>query len=240
MYLALLLPLAHLQPQRTRLPSPVRRGFSWPTPVGRDFSRALRSKRCPVIFRIACALPVCLLASTAHVLAGDVVDLAASLIGRPYVWGAEGPRSFDCSGLTQYVFQEFGIDLPRRAVDQSKTGDSARRLQRGDLLFFSTDADQSLVTHVGIYEGADVMIDASKRHGRVRRDNLREDFWVDRFLFARRISAMAGDDEPRETRDNRTDDPPGRSSDRRRAAVGIIERIAGELFKRPTGTRRLR
>ena len=193
-----------------------------------------------MIVRIACAIPVCLLASTAPVLAGDVVDLAAGLIGRPYVWGAEGPRSFDCSGLTQYVFQEFGIDLPRRAVDQSKTGDPARRLQRGDLLFFSTDADQSLVTHVGIYEGNNVMIDASKRHGRVRRDNLREDFWVDRFLFARRVSALTGDDEPREARDDRTGDPPGRSSDRRRTAVRIVERIAGELFKMPTRTGRLR
>jgi hypothetical protein len=193
-----------------------------------------------VILRMACAIPVCLLASTAHVLAGDVVDLAASLIGRPYVWGAEGPRSFDCSGLTQFVFQEFGIDLPRRAVDQSKTGDPTRRLQRGDLLFFSTDADRSLVTHVGIYEGADMMIDASKRHGRVRRDNLREDFWVDRFLFARRVIALAGDDESREARDDGTGDLPGRSTGRRRAAVRVIERIAGELFKLPTGTSRLR
>jgi len=193
-----------------------------------------------VILRTACAIPVCLLAATAHVLAGDVVDLAAGLIGRPYVWGAEGPKSFDCSGLVQFVFQEFGIDLPRRAVDQSKTGDPTRRLQRGDLLFFSTNADRSLVTHVGIYEGADVMIDASKRHGRVRRDNLREEFWVDRFLFARRVSALAGDDEPRETRDDRAGDPPGRSTGRRRTAVRIIERIAGELFKLPTGTSRLR
>ncbi len=152
----------------------------------------------------------------------------------------KAPDSFDCSGLTQYVFQEFGIDLPRRAVDQSKTGDPARRLQRGDLLFFSTDADQSIVTHVGIYEGADVMIDASKRHGRVRRDNLREDFWVDRFLFTRRVSALAGDDESRETRDERVGNPPGRSTDKRRADVRIIERIARELFKLPTGTSRLR
>ncbi len=96
------------------------------------------------------------------------------------------------------------------------------------------------MTHVGIYEGDDVMIDASKRHGRVRRDNLREDFWVDRFLFARRLSALAGDDEPREARDDRAGDPPGRSTGRRRTAVRIIERIAGELFKLPTGTSRLR
>ena len=119
--------------------------------------------------RYPCAFSVC--ASTA--VAEDAVDLAASLIGRPYVWGAEGPHAFDCSGLTQYVYQEFGIELPRRAISQSKFGDPAgRRLQRGDLLFFSTDSRQSLVTHVGLYEGDGMMIDASKRYGRVRRDSL--------------------------------------------------------------------
>jgi NlpC/P60 family protein len=186
-----------------------------------------------VIPRIACAIPVCLLLSNAQLLADDVVDFAARFIGRPYVWGAEGPNSFDCSGLTQYVFQEFGIELPRRAVDQSRAGDpSGRRLQRGDLLFFSNDARQSLVTHVGIYEGSNIMIDASKRHGRVRRDDLREDFWIERFMFARRVNASA-DDEIRVAGDDRTDDPPRRSSDRRRATVRIIEVIAGELLKIP-------
>ena len=191
-----------------------------------------------MIPRIACAVPVCLLLSTSHALAEDVVDFAARFIGRPYVWGAEGPSSFDCSGLTQYVFQEFGINLPRRAIDQSRVGDStSRRLQRGDLLFFSTDPGQSLVTHVGLYEGNDVMIDASKRHGRVRRDNLREDFWVDRFMFARRVGDLLDAEEPRDTRNDRTGDAPRRSSDRRRAAVRIVERIAGELFKIPARSR---
>jgi cell wall-associated NlpC family hydrolase len=121
--------------------------------------------------RTACTVSLSLVAFTAHASASDVVDLAASLIGRPYVWGAEGPNSFDCSGLTQYVFGEFGIDLPRRAIDQSETGDPIRgRLRRGDLVFFSSDTRRSLVTHVGIYEGNGVMLNASKRHGRVRRD----------------------------------------------------------------------
>ncbi len=177
---------------------------------------------------------MCVLLSVSGAFAQDVVDHAAKFIGRPYVWGAEGPSSFDCSGLTQYVFQEFGIDLPRRAIDQSRVGDPAgRRLQRGDLLFFSTDARQSLVTHVGLYEGNNVMIDASKRHGRVRRDNLREDFWVDRFLFARRVRASVDSDEPPDPRDDQSGDAPRRSSDRRRATVRIIERIAGELLKMP-------
>jgi cell wall-associated NlpC family hydrolase len=172
-----------------------------------------------VIRKIAYVVPVCLLVSAPSAAADDVVDLAATLIGRPYVWGAEGPTAFDCSGLTQYVYQEFGIELPRRAVDQSKFGDHVRRLQPGDLLFFSTDLRQSLVTHVGLYEGNGMMIQASKRYGRVRRDRFEEPYWRERFMIARRV------------REDRSDP----SSDRRRATVRVIERLAGALFKRPRG-----
>jgi hypothetical protein len=187
-----------------------------------------------VIRTIAYAVPVSLLVFASHALAEDAVDHAARLIGRPYVWGAEGPKSFDCSGLTQYVYQEVGITLPRRAINQSTFGERADgRLQRGDLLFFSTDAGASLVTHVGIYERDGVMIDASKRHGRVRRDELDDPFWVERFLFARRV-LMGEDDAPIRSTD-RTGDTPSRSSGRRAATIRVIERIAGELFKRPRG-----
>ena len=180
-----------------------------------------------MIRNIAYAVPVCFLcASGAH--AEDVVDLAAQLIGRPYLWGAEGPDAFDCSGLTQYVYEKVGIDIPRRAINQSQFGDAAGRgLQRGDLLFFSNDSRQSLVTHVGLYEGGGVMIDASKRHGRVRRDSLDDPFWVERFMFARRVGQSA--------RSVRIGDPSRRSSDRRQTTIRVIERIAGELFKRPRG-----
>jgi cell wall-associated NlpC family hydrolase len=162
---------------------------------------------------------VCLLISVSSAHAEDVVDLAATLIGRPYVWGAEGPNTFDCSGLTQYVYREFGIDLPRRAVDQSKVGDQVRRFQPGDLLFFSTDLRQSLVTHVGLYEGNGRMIQASKRSGRVRRDSFDEPYWRERFMIARRVQI---------------EDRSGRSTDRRRSTVQeALVRLAGELFKRP-------
>jgi hypothetical protein len=180
-------------------------------------------------------VPVCLLISVSSALAEDVVDLAAALIGRPYVWGAEGPNAFDCSGLTQYVYQEFGIDLPRRAVDQSKFGDHVRRLQPGDLLFFSTDSRQSLVTHVGLYEGNGMMIQASKRHGRVRRDSFEDPYWRERFMIARRVGHTTGGDKRPDRRAGGSNDRSTRSSDRRRAAVRVIERIAGELFKLPRG-----
>jgi NlpC/P60 family len=185
-----------------------------------------------VVPRTACAIPLSLLVFSASppASASDAVDFAASLIGRPYVWGAEGPKAFDCSGLTQYVFQRFGVDLPRRAISQSRVGDRTRALRRGDLVFFSTDPGDSLVTHVGIYEGRGVMIDASKRHGRVRRDDLNDEYWEDRFLFARRVTSGrvidAGDDEVVVSR-------PRERTDRRRAAIRVLGRIAEELLRRP-------
>ena len=193
--------------------------------------------------RTSCAIPLSLLLVPAPALAQDAVDLAARMIGRPYVWGAEGPNSFDCSGLTQYVFGKVGIDLPRRAINQSQAGGPAgNRLRRGDLLFFSTDTRRSLVTHVGIYEGRGTMIEASKRYGRVRRDMLDDPYWQDRFMFARRVTArliqarstgsgQAG--EERRPNDERAGRRPDSTSDRRRVAVRILEEVAGVLIRRP-------
>src|SRR4029450_7877503 len=138
--------------------------------------------------------------------------------------------SFDCSGLTQYVYGQYGIDLPRRAISQSESGDPVgRRLRRGDLLFFSTDPGGTLVTHVGIYEGNGVMIDASKRHGKVRRDSLDDDYWVERFMFAKRIPDS---DDTLEV-PVPLPPPPSSSSGRRRAATRVLEEIADVLLRRP-------
>ena len=182
--------------------------------------------------RVLCAVFVSFVAAD-RAFAGDVVDFAASLIGRPYVWGAEGPRSFDCSGLTQYVFQKFGVDLPRRAVSQSKTGTSTgRHLRRGDLVFFASNSKRSVVTHVGIYEGDGMMIDASQRHGRVTRDHLDEPFWAERFMFARRVTDDRWSDQ-RTGQGEHVRREPGRSSNRRDEALRIIGRVAEALLKRP-------
>lgn len=176
-----------------------------------------------------CAMSLCVLL-LATPASADPVALAASLIGRPYVWGAEGPREFDCSGLTQYVYGEYGIELPRRAISQSRVGDRiGPQLQRGDLVFFSTDAGGSLVTHVGIYEGRGTMIDASKRHGTVRRDNLDDEYWAERLMFARRIGLG---DETIATPGGASRSPsPG--SDRRKVATRVLEQVADLLLRRP-------
>jgi hypothetical protein len=185
--------------------------------------------------RTSCALLVSLsLIATDAAAADDVVDLAASLIGRPYEWGAEGPKTFDCSGLTQYVYSRFGVDLPRRAVNQADFGDATRRLQRGDLVFFASDAKKSVVTHVGIYEGNGRMIDASKRYGRVRRDDLNDAFWTSTFMGARRVTDDiarrddSGDEWPR-TEPKR---PSPRRTDGRAEAVRALGRLADVLLRR--------
>ena len=85
------------------------------------------------------------------------VKWAHSMLGRPYVWGADGPNSFDCSGLTQYVWGKAGVYLPHFTGAQWNMGRhiSFGDLQPGDLVFFYPDHH-----HVGIYIGGGKMIHA--------------------------------------------------------------------------------
>jgi hypothetical protein len=82
------------------------------------------------------------------------------------------------------------------------------------------------VTHVGIYEGDGVMINASQRGGRVRRDDLDEDFWTGRFMFAQRITGTAG------TPSTRQSDPSRTPSNRSRIAARVLGQIAEILMRR--------
>jgi hypothetical protein len=88
---------------------------------------------------------------------------AVSRLGLPYVWGAAGPRSFDCSGLVQWSLAQAGIVMPRVAVDQARTGPQVpvSELRPGDLLFYHTDPTApSYISHVAIYLGQGLMIQA--------------------------------------------------------------------------------
>ncbi len=88
---------------------------------------------------------------------------AESRRGLPYVWGAAGPASFDCSGLVQWSFAQAGISMPRVAADQARAGPAVpvSQLQPGDLLFYHTDpTDPGYISHVAIYLGNGWMIQA--------------------------------------------------------------------------------
>ncbi len=91
--------------------------------------------------------------------ADKVLSFAEAQLGKPYVWGATGPDSYDCSGLTQAAWREAGISLPRTTYDQVNAGTQVAKadLQPGDLVFFYDD-----ISHVGIYVGNGQMIHASK------------------------------------------------------------------------------
>jgi cell wall-associated NlpC family hydrolase len=86
-----------------------------------------------------------------------VVDRALAQRGKPYVWAASGPGSFDCSGLVQYAFQAGGISLPHSSRMQSQMGTPVSRseAQAGDLVAF-----YSPVSHIGIYLGNGQMVHA--------------------------------------------------------------------------------
>ncbi|MFF0060201.1 NlpC/P60 family protein [Streptomyces sp. NPDC005279] len=101
--------------------------------------------------------------------ADKVLSFARSQLGKPYVWGATGPSSYDCSGLTQAAWKAAGVDLPRTTWDQVKVGTrvATKDLLPGDLVFFYDD-----ISHVGIYIGDGKMIHAPKPGANVREESI--------------------------------------------------------------------
>jgi cell wall-associated NlpC family hydrolase len=98
-----------------------------------------------------------------NALAAGALAAARSRLGAPYVWGATGPNTFDCSGLTQWSYAHVGIRLPRVAADQWNAGPhvTLQGLEPGDLLFWATDVrNPATIHHVAIYLGAGMMLAA--------------------------------------------------------------------------------
>jgi cell wall-associated NlpC family hydrolase len=95
----------------------------------------------------------------APISSNSIVAYAYNFIGTKYVYGANGPDAFDCSGFTKYVFAHFGVTLNRVASDQASQGQAVGRgdLEPGDLVFFGSSND---ISHVGIYVGNDCYIHA--------------------------------------------------------------------------------
>ena len=122
--------------------------------------------------------------------ASKLVSYAKSLLGKPYVWGAQGPSSFDCSGFTYYVFKNCAnITLPRTSLDQSTYGITVSKsnLKVGDLVFFDTDgANDGNVSHVGIYIGSNQFIHSSSTKGKVVISDF-TNYYNNAFVRAKRV-----------------------------------------------------
>ncbi|WP_309049697.1 NlpC/P60 family protein [Streptomyces sp.] len=101
-------------------------------------------------------------------LGGAALAAAATQIGKPYVSGAEGPNSYDCSGLTQWAYRQAGARLTRTTYTQQNDGVKIGRsqLKPGDLVFFNG------LSHVGLYAGNNTILHAPKPGANVRYESM--------------------------------------------------------------------
>jgi peptidoglycan DL-endopeptidase RipA len=114
--------------------------------------------------------------SGASATQGDIAaNWALSQIGKPYQWGAAGPDSYDCSGLTMEAWAQAGVALLHYTGYQWEEGPHVPLddLEPGDLLFYATDnSDPATIHHVGIYIGNGEMVDAPYTGAFVRIDSI--------------------------------------------------------------------
>ena len=121
----------------------------------------------------------------------EVINFTTKQLGKAYVWGAQGPNSFDCSGLAYYVYKNsVGIALPRTSSQQSKYGTTVSKsnLQPGDLVFFDTSGpNNGVVSHVGIYVGNGQMIHSSSSNKKVVKVSIETSYWKNAYVTAKRV-----------------------------------------------------
>ena len=121
----------------------------------------------------------------------ELILTAQAFMGAKYVWAANGPDCFDCSGFTRYVYKEHGMTIPRYSGNQAKVGITVgyNELQIGDLVFFDTEKKyRRKVNHVGIYIGDGKFIHASSAKKQVVITSFKEKrFYKNRFLWGKRV-----------------------------------------------------
>ncbi|MBF8175264.1 C40 family peptidase [Streptomyces olivaceus] len=125
-----------------------------------DRARASRSGRAELTALTGAGAP-------ASGRAAAALAAARSALGKPYIWGANGPSGFDCSGLTQWSYAQAGVGLPRTSQAQSGAGRrvSLAEARPGDLVAYRDDA-----SHIGMYAGNGQVIHAPRPGAPVRYD----------------------------------------------------------------------
>ncbi|WP_144300379.1 C40 family peptidase [Stackebrandtia nassauensis] len=135
--------------------------------------------------------------------AKQAVKFALKQTGKSYVWGDEGPNTYDCSGLTQTSYGQPGVRLPRIAKQQFRDTSQARvpmeKLLPGDLIFYGdVPEDWTSVYHVGMYIGDGQMVHAPRPGDVVRVAPV----WFDEFVGAHRV-VQAVDTKPAESKEKK-------------------------------------
>ncbi|MDE6126864.1 MAG: C40 family peptidase [Muribaculaceae bacterium] len=128
-------------------------------------------------------------------MVSDMIAFAKKHIGTRYVRGGKGPKGFDCSGFTSYVFNQFGYSLNPSSVGQYGQGDKVSRdeVQPGDLLFFTgRSASSGRVGHVGMAisndpETGEITFIHAAISGGIRIDRISAPYYAARYIGARRV-----------------------------------------------------
>lgn len=118
----------------------------------------------------------------------ELMDRVDEYLHTPYLWGGESKDGIDCSSFVQTVMSlALGVSLPRTSLEQSKKGYQVGmdELSLGDLIFFDT-MDKGYVSHVGIYLDEGLFVHSGSRTG-VAIASLNEDFYNEKYLFAKRV-----------------------------------------------------
>lgn len=121
----------------------------------------------------------------------ELATYAKKLYGTPYKFGGTTTAGFDCSGYIRYVYNKFGISLPRTSAEQFKKGIAVSKdeLQPGDLVFFSNTYKKG-ISHTGIYIGDNEFISAKSKG--VQKANLKTDpYWAPKYAGAKRVSNLS-------------------------------------------------
>ena len=163
-----------------------------------DHHPEIQPKRCYVKKRLMLMIIAVLLLSAnpfnateaSAATPNEITNYAKKFKGTPYKFGGTTPSGFDCSGYLRYVFNNFGISLPRTAAEQYKKGTSVSKsnLKEGDMVFFS-GTYKAGISHAGIYIGNGDFISATSS-GVTIADLNTNPYWGPKYTGARRLSEV--------------------------------------------------
>jgi cell wall-associated NlpC family hydrolase len=168
-----------------------RRGLSWTVGAALRWGRGSRASapmRAATPLAVAAPQPAAISGAAA-----DVVRVALDAVGTPYRWGGTADNGFDCSGLVQWAYGQFGVRLPRISRDQANSGSEVppvlEALEPGDILLFAQRPGAG-VSHVGMYVGERRFIHSGSTGVRLSLldyGDVNGAYWLQRWVGARRV-----------------------------------------------------
>lgn len=158
--------------------------------------------------------------------AAELLSWVRGQLGKPYVFGADGPGSYDCSGLVMRAYGRYGVKMPHKAADQASFGRPVGKgsAMPGDLIFFNLGRGRN--SHVGIITGANRFIEAPRTGLNVRETTL-NDFYRSRITAVRRLPNVI---------QGQASTPAQRGSGGATAGMGARPTPAGTPSPSPTGS----